>query len=210
MLMVISVTTILRNQLVERRLNGLLVSSFFGEIEQLPPKYSALKVNGKRAYDLARSGEEFELKSRDIRINEFKILDYNWPEVSFEVECSTGTYIRSLIHDLGQELDTGAYVSQLRRVSRGEFAVENSIALDDSTSNKTVQSAVVSLESMIKPFAAIDLSEDQWMNLSQGRYLSDVKIPDLQPVFGMLDSKVVALLESVEQGVKMRKMLKPD
>lgn len=95
--------------------------SFVGKIEQTPPIYSAIKVEGKRAYALARSGQEVKLNPRQVEIYNLEILDYAWPKLKFRVHVSSGTYIRSLINDIGANLGCGAYMSELRRVSIGEY-----------------------------------------------------------------------------------------
>ncbi len=100
---------------------------FLGDIEQVPPQHSAIKINGKRAYEHARKGEEVELKSRTLNISKFEIDDTTFPTVSFLVECSKGTYIRSLARDYGLALNSGAYLSSLRRTKIGEYDVENAI-----------------------------------------------------------------------------------
>lgn len=98
---------------------------FLGEIQQLPPMYSAIKVNGKRLYDLARKGKEVELTPRKVFIKEFEITEINLPLVQFRVVCSKGTYIRSLAHDFGQALGSGAYLTALHRTRIGDFYVNN-------------------------------------------------------------------------------------
>ena len=104
---------------------------FIGEIKQHPPKYSAIKIKGKRAFDYARSDEEIELKARDIHIEDFKISMERFPELDFEVTCSKGTYIRSLAHDFGRELGNGACLKSLRRTRIGDFRVEDAWQLED-------------------------------------------------------------------------------
>ena len=101
------------------------LAKFIGEIDQKPPVFSALKVDGKRAYDLARAGAEVEMKSRKTTIHYLNHIEINLPYVSFTVGCSKGTYIRSLAHDIGQELKVGAYLTQLRRTKIGDYSVEN-------------------------------------------------------------------------------------
>lgn len=105
------------------------LNKFLGEIEQKPPIFSAIKIDGKRAYDMARAGQEVEMKSRKTTINYIHDVEINFPLVSFTVGCSKGTYIRSLAHDIGQELGVGAYLTQLRRTKIGDYKVE------DATSN---------------------------------------------------------------------------
>jgi tRNA pseudouridine55 synthase len=100
-------------------------TQFLGEIDQIPPIFSALKKDGKRLYELAREGKQVEIKSRKIEILEFEITRINLPEVDFRVVCSKGTYIRSLAHDFGKALGSGAHLSKLRRTKIGDFNVDN-------------------------------------------------------------------------------------
>ena len=105
--------------------------SFIGDIMQRPPKFSAIKINGKRAFDYARSDEEVALKERLVHIDDFK-LDYtNFPKIDFEVKCSKGTYIRSLVNDFGKKLGNGACLISLRRTKIGNFSVDNARTLED-------------------------------------------------------------------------------
>ena len=97
----------------------------------MPPQYSAKKVNGQKAYDLAREGKEVELKPKDISIYSFDIVDYNWPFVTFRIKCSTGTYIRTLVNDLGERSGTYATAVALRRTRIGEFEIADAISTKD-------------------------------------------------------------------------------
>ena len=99
---------------------------FVGEIEQFPPMHSAIKVDGKRLYELARVGKEIERKARTITIHYFKITKIDLPFIDFEVNCSKGTYIRSLAFDFGKALNSGGYLTALRRTKIGDFDVINS------------------------------------------------------------------------------------
>ncbi len=101
------------------------LQKFIGEIEQKPPAFSAIKIDGNRAYDLARKGKEVEMKSRKTTIHYLENIEIDLPFVRFTVGCSKGTYIRSLAHDIGQELQVGAYLTNLRRTKIGEYSVEN-------------------------------------------------------------------------------------
>lgn len=100
---------------------------FLGEIDQVPPVFSALKKEGKRLYEYARNGEDVVIPSRKVEIREFEITEIRFPEVDFRVICSKGTYIRSLANDFGKSLGTGAYLSSLRRTKIGGFIVEDSL-----------------------------------------------------------------------------------
>lgn len=103
---------------------------FIGEIEQIPPVYSAVKVGGQRAYKLARAGKEVVIEARKVTVYDIEHLSYTYPEVSFTAKVSSGTYIRSLAEDIGQALGTGAYMSGLRRTEVGIFSVQDAIQPD--------------------------------------------------------------------------------
>jgi len=103
----------------------LALEKFLGEIDQKPPIFSAIKIEGNRAYDLARAGKEVEMKIRKTTIYYIKNIEIDLPFVRFIVGCSKGTYIRSLAHDIGQELGVGAYLTNLRRTKIGEYFIEN-------------------------------------------------------------------------------------
>lgn len=104
--------------------------AFLGDIQQQPPVFSALKKDGKRLYEYARSGEEIEIPTRRVNISEFEITQIDLPNVHFRVVCSKGTYIRSLAHDFGKQLNSGAYLSSLRRTRIGVHKVENALTVD--------------------------------------------------------------------------------
>lgn len=105
--------------------------SFLGDIEQIPPMYSALKQNGKRLYKLARKGEEVKRKPRSITIFEFDITRVKLPEIDFKIKCSKGTYIRVIADDFGKKLECGGYLKALRRESIGEYSVDDAFTIDD-------------------------------------------------------------------------------
>lgn len=105
--------------------------SFLGEIDQVPPLFSAKQVDGKRAYDLARSGKEIELKANRIAIDNFSVDKTRFPEIDFEITCSKGTYIRSIARDFGLALNSGATLIALRRTRSGEQAIEEALSVED-------------------------------------------------------------------------------
>ncbi len=114
-----------------------LLPQFIGEVEQTPPIFSAVKVNGERAYKKARAGEKVELKSRIITIYSFEITSINLPEVHFKVNCSKGTYIRSLANDFGKAAGVGAYLTNLRRTKIGDYSVNDAFTIN-SISNESL------------------------------------------------------------------------
>lgn len=105
--------------------------AFIGDILQMPPAHSAIKKDGKRAYELARAGKEVNLAARPITIGEFELTQIALPEVHFRVTCSTGTYIRSLAQDFGQALGCGAYLQALRRTKIGNYSVDHALSTDE-------------------------------------------------------------------------------
>ncbi|HEY8888828.1 MAG TPA: tRNA pseudouridine(55) synthase TruB [Clostridium sp.] len=108
-----------------------VINSFIGEIKQIPPMYSALKVNGKKLYELARAGIEIEREARPIVIYDIDILNIKIPYVKFRVKCSKGTYIRSLCYDIGEILKCGGMMWNLQRTATGQFHIEDSINIED-------------------------------------------------------------------------------
>ncbi|WP_314054682.1 tRNA pseudouridine(55) synthase TruB [Porphyromonas catoniae] len=113
-------------ELVLERLQG-----FVGTIEQVPPAFSAVKVDGKRAYDLARKGRDFELKAKTLVIDEIELLDYTLPDIQIRVVCSKGTYIRALARDIGIALGSGGHLTALRRTRVGEFTLADCYRVED-------------------------------------------------------------------------------
>jgi tRNA pseudouridine55 synthase len=126
---------------IESRL-AALQEEFSGEYDQLPPQYSALKVEGKRAYDLARQGKQFELKPRQIKVTALSFAPLGEREIAFEVTCGSGFYVRSLARDLGRKLGTCGTLKDLRRTSCGGFDVEQLVRMDELSPEKIEQSMV--------------------------------------------------------------------
>jgi tRNA pseudouridine55 synthase len=108
-----------------------VLSQFKGHIQQTPHKFSAMKINGQRAYKLARAGKEVKLDPRQVTIYELEMLDYAYPLLKIRAKASSGTYIRSLAEDIGEVLGTGAYLSSLRRTQAGEFDLKNSLKVNN-------------------------------------------------------------------------------
>uniref|UniRef100_UPI00266506DD tRNA pseudouridine(55) synthase TruB n=2 Tax=Odoribacteraceae TaxID=1853231 RepID=UPI00266506DD len=116
---------------VDRACLERAVQQFIGEIEQFPPSYSAVRVDGVRAYEMARRGDEVEMKSRKVMVREIEILKAEFPIVELRIVCSKGTYIRSLAHDLGKVCGSGSHLSALRRTRVGDFRVEDGFKMDE-------------------------------------------------------------------------------
>jgi len=114
----------------------LTLRKFVGEIWQTPPAYSAIKVAGQRAYKLARQGQVVKLEPRKVKIYDLRLTTYSYPQVEFTVNVSSGTYIRSLAEDIGHELGTGAYLSDLRRTRVGQFSIRDAQSIENLTAEQ--------------------------------------------------------------------------
>ena len=143
---------VFNNMEIEQILLGLL-----GRQQQIPPMHSAIKVNGKKLYEYARKGQEIEIKPRDIEIYNISLKNYNKKdEVVFEVECSKGTYIRTLCEDIAKKLGTIGYMAELQRTKVNEFEIKNAISLED-LDNVNLQDKLISIEKVFEDKPKIDL-----------------------------------------------------
>jgi len=142
----------------------ILQNEFFGTISQLPPAYSAVKIDGKKALEFAREGKSVDLKTRTVTIFSCNILSYRYPFLELELRVSAGTYIRSLAHDLGQKLETGGYVTELRRIQIGNISSRYAQTLEDVDAKNTVP-----LEHVFPPDTLLTFTDMQKKELDFGR-----------------------------------------
>ncbi|RVQ64885.1 tRNA pseudouridine(55) synthase TruB [Croceicoccus ponticola] len=178
-----------------------ILPDFTGPIEQMPPAYSALKINGKRAYDLARAGEDVVLEARSVTIHALDVMDWTEDSVTLLANVSKGTYIRSLARDIACELGSVGYVTMLRRVKAGPFTLESAISLDklnDLAKGASLEDIILPLEAGLDDIPALDLDPDAAGAVRQGRKLSGLPQPD-GTYWGRLGDEPVALME-VEGG----------
>lgn len=150
----------------------LELENFRGEILQYPPVYSAIKVNGKKLYEYARAGQEINIEPRKVFISklELKSFDYENQLAEILVGCSKGTYIRSIAHDLGKNLATGAYLSNLIRTKAGKFTIENSVNLDDLSGKENVSECIIAPLEVIS-YPIYQLNEDEKNRVIHGMSL---------------------------------------
>ncbi len=144
---------------------------FLGEIEQIPPMYSALRHHGERLYKMARRGETVELKPRQVTIYELKVEEVALPLVTLTVTCSQGTYIRTLAADLGRALDCGAHLAVLRRLAVGRFRVEQALALQvmEELSREELRDRIIPLADCLPGFRALTVGPEEAEHLRHGR-----------------------------------------
>lgn len=181
------------------------LEQFYGEIEQLPPIYSAIKVNGKKLYEYARKGEEVEIKPRKVTIKELNIVSFDEKSQKLElyVDCSKGTYIRSIANDLGNVLGVYGHLIKLVRVKAGNFLVENSVKLEELESKEQV------LTNLIYPLEYLDypkyeLSELEKAKVTNGNCLS-VKCEDGLTLLTYGET-LAAIAEIIDNRAVMRKV----
>lgn len=140
-----------------------VMQGFVGEYGQIPPMYSALKVNGKRLYELARQGKEVERKPRNITIFSIEVLAVKLPEITFRVRCSKGTYIRTLCHDIGEKLGCGAAMADLKRTQSGQFRAETALtlsALEKLRDEERIEEILIPVDAMFEEYAAVHVPEN--------------------------------------------------
>jgi tRNA pseudouridine55 synthase len=169
---------------------------FVGEIEQRPPKFSAVKVAGKRLYDLARKGEAVEAPMRKVRVVSIEVKEYEYPRVVLEIACAGGTYVRSIARDLGDALGTGGYLAALTRTEAGSFR------LDQARAPEVIErDDVLPIESALVNFPRIDVAATQARRLANGADVR-VQLPILsleqeEILFGWVHGRAVAILKKV-------------
>jgi tRNA pseudouridine55 synthase len=147
----------------EEQFNSEL-QKFVGEIEQVPPPYSAVKVHGRKAYEMAREGEEVELAPRKIQVYSLELLEWAPPDAVVDVNCSSGTYVRSLAHDLGKNLGCGANLTGLRRTKSGRFTLRDAVPLRklrDAFTDGTWYQHLIPAAEALSDWNALELSNDQ-------------------------------------------------
>ena len=177
------------------------LQTFVGEIEQTPPPYSAVKVQGRKAYEMAREGEEVDLAPRKITVHHLEVLEWAPPEVVIDVHCSSGTYVRSLANDLGVMLGCGAYLVGLRRTKSGRFSLRDSVPLrklqEAFTAGNWYQYLIPAAEAL-GDWPAVELSPDEVEGVRHGHRVKIVGEPTETKVRGVsTQGELVALMEIV-------------
>lgn len=186
------------------------VSSFVGTINQVPPMYSALKVNGQKLYELARKGIEIERNSREVHIYSINIETIQIPYVTFKVHCSKGTYIRSLCYDIGEKLGVGALMWELEREKTGAFNIENSIHINSLTKDN-LEWNLISMDKALDKYPRVSINEQYEKLLINGvqikdkRIMGHVDINILSRVY--CNERFIGLGKRDEEGFKILKLL---
>lgn len=179
-----------------------VLKKFVGEIDQIPPKFSAVKIKGRRAYSLARKGEQFELKSRKVFIKSIDLIDYDYPLLKINIICGSGTYIRSLADDIGKELAVGAYVQTLLRTRAGDFSIENSLKVSDIF-KKGLKNCIIPIEKLSYNMSEVEIDSNELKALDHGRFINRKDIDSGSKLFtARFENKIVGVLEKVGGGAE--------
>lgn len=184
-----------------------VLNEFKGEILQIPPIYSAIKVNGKKLYDYAREGKKVEIKPRKVFIKNIELLKFDEENQQAEilVACSKGTYIRSIAFDMGQKLKCGGYLTNLIRTKAGKFDIDNAVNLDNLQTPNTVE------ENLINPLQVLDLpmieiSETEHKKVMQGQFLENKSINSNDFMILIYNNKINAVAFADDGKIKVKKV----
>ena len=180
-----------------------ILPEFRGEIQQVPPPYSAIKIKGQKAYELARSGQDVELESRQVTIHKLEVLSYQPPDLTLMIDCTAGTYIRSIAHDLGERLGTGAHLANLRRTKAGPFMLDDCTQLSEleqSFISDEWREFLVPAKNALPDLPLIELRSDQHEEILNGRRIAAEGVAEGMARAIGPDGDLVALLEAVEDG----------
>jgi tRNA pseudouridine55 synthase len=174
------------------------LQSFVGEIEQVPPPYSAVKVKGRKAYEMAREGEEVDLAPRKIKVYNLELLEWAPPEAVIDVYCSSGTYVRSLAYDLGEALGCGAHLTGLRRTKSGRFTLRDAVPLrklKDAFEDGNWYQYVIPAAEALSDWPAVELTEEQVDVLRHGHRIAADPGSQTQARGISMSGELIALME---------------
>ena len=191
-------------KIVRAELENIL-KDFTGEIEQFPPMYSAIKVNGKKLYEYARKGETVEVKPRKVTVLGLKLLDFDYEnqEARLEIDCKSGTYIRSLAFDIAKKLGTGAYLTGLIRTKSDKFKIENALELNELTTERIEAKIINPIDILSMP--TVQVNENDLARINNGVQISQ-NIPD--GFCGLVYNNMLCAVGFAQDGViSMKKVL---
>lgn len=188
-----------------------VMDKFRGEISQTPPQFSAVKIDGQRAYKSAREGKEVEIKPRNLTIHELELTSSAPDKSSFKVTCSKGTYVRSLGRDMGRELGCFGYISSLRRVSHGKFSEKNSISLEkfeELCQKGAEQEVILPPEDVLDDIPELKLSEEEAQKVRNGIVLNieNKNFADHEKVAVFHDNKLLAVAQTSDGKLKTHRV----
>lgn len=167
-----------------------VLDSFVGRIEQVPPAYSALKLGGQRAHDLARRGKDVSLSPRTVRVDAVRLSRFEWPFADVEIDCGKGTYIRSIARDLGEKLGCGGLVETLRRTRVGPFTAEQGVGLD--VTPEEGRAGLLPMAAAVGGLPRLDVTPDDCVRLSRGQWVATSRRANAMAAFSP-EGELIAL-----------------
>lgn len=185
------------------------IPAFIGVIKQRPPAYSAIKIDGRRAYDLARAGETVEMKEREVEVYDLELLESDIDSATFEMECSKGTYVRSVGRDLARKIGTLGHISMLRRTKVGSFDESDTISLEkleELVHSAPLEEWILNVVTVLDDILALAVTEDQAACLKNGGFIPSKELPASSRIGdlykAMHDDRIIALCELDEDFLK--------
>lgn len=183
-----------------------IVKTFVGEIDQAPPVYSALKIDGERAYKRARAGEEIEMKKRKVQVHSIEIIEYKYPVLKLNIHCGKGTYIRSIAHDIGEKLEVGAYLSFLKRTAIDTFIVEKSHTLEDIEENG-IEDYLLPIRRGASALSQVVVTHFEYEVLKNGGFVKKEIPKDVAICAAIFNNDLVGIIEKAKEknSIKFKK-----
>lgn len=194
------------NKIVDRADIESALNDFRGEIEQIPPIYSAIKVNGKKLYEYARKGENVEIKPRKVTINKLELVSFDEETqiAQLAVQCSKGTYIRSIAYDLGKKLACGGYLTGLIRTQAGKFVLPDALNLEDLTKEKVAENIVNPVKML--PFEHLEVTDDELSKIKNGVAILRENVENNKFVTLTYQNNICAIGFSVDNKISLKKV----
>ncbi len=183
----------------------VIKNNFIGDIDQLPPKFSAKKINGETAYKKARRGDDFQMKSKKITIYNIEIIEYKWPILKIHVHCGTGTYIRSIAFDIGEKLGCGGYLNKLIRTRVRNFYIDTAFDINEISAEK-----ILPIKSVLPDFPKTELTEIQIEKIKNGQTIQAKNSwEDGALILGIKDHQVISIMvyNKEDQTLKSKKLI---
>ena len=171
--------------MLERDFVNKVLKQFEGKIKQIPPIYSAIKVNGKKLYEYARKAQDVEIPSRNVEIYEIELISISKEdmEITYRVHCSKGTYIRTLCEDISEKLGTVGFMKELQRTRVGNFSIQNSLNMEDMNNDEKVKENFISIEKFLQDKEKIELNSEKMKNFLNGVKIKYTKKDDVYRVY---------------------------
>lgn len=201
------------------QIEKILEEKFSGERQQVPPIFSAIKIGGKRAYDLARNNRLFSIQSRKVYFFEIRIVSYAWPFLRLKIHCSSGTYIRSLAHDLGKILGCGGYIEELRRIVISSWKVQDALSFS-SLQIENIHKSLKYPHLFFADWPQIQLNDQEYIHLANGGYIENklffpvsqkhsfrVHDKDFMPILALYQNFCVGILNIFDGKLKFQRKL---